>query len=162
MSDRHLDPGEPEKAWKPLRFFNIYRASMAGLFVVLGLVGVVPRAIGQYDAALFKSTAALYLVFAVLGILGSHWRRPGFETQVFTQVFVDIVAITDGPLSPLAALTETWCELEVPGIGPFDSSVPAVVVAELLVARVASELRDEARERIDRTEARWESMGTFE
>jgi len=74
---------------------------------------------------------------------------------------VDVVAITDGPLSPLASLTETWCELEVPGIGPFDSSVPAVVVAELLVAQVASQLRDEARERIDRTEALWKSTGTF-
>jgi DNA-binding MurR/RpiR family transcriptional regulator len=74
---------------------------------------------------------------------------------------VELVAITDGPLSPLASLTETWCQLEVPGIGPFDSSVPAVALAELLVAHVATELRDEARERIDRTEALWEATGTF-
>jgi DNA-binding MurR/RpiR family transcriptional regulator len=64
-------------------------------------------------------------------------------------------------LSPLAALTETWCEIEVPGIGPFDSSAPAVVVAELLVAQVASQLQEQARERIDRTEAMWKSTQTF-
>ena len=73
---------------------------------------------------------------------------------------VDIVAITDGPLSPLASLTETWCELHVPAIGPFDSSVPAVAMAELLVAYVATH-RDDARARIDRTEALWEATGTF-
>ncbi len=74
---------------------------------------------------------------------------------------VNIVAITDGPLSPLASLTDTWCALKVPAIGPFDSSVPAVAVAELLVAHVATQLRDKARARIDRTEAIWEATGTF-
>ena len=72
-----------------------------------------------------------------------------------------IVAITDGPLSPLAAMTDTWCALKVPAIGPFDSSLPAVAVAELLVAHIANELRDEARARIDRTEALWEATDTF-
>lgn len=74
---------------------------------------------------------------------------------------VDIVAVTDGPLSPLAELTETWCEVQVPAVGPFDSSVPAVAVAELLVAHIASELRDDARARIDRTEALWEATETY-
>lgn len=74
---------------------------------------------------------------------------------------VTIVAITDGPLSPLASLTRTWCELKIPAVGPFDSSVPAVTVAELLVAQVVSELRDEARDRIDRLEAFWQATGTF-
>ncbi len=74
---------------------------------------------------------------------------------------VQIVAITDGPFSPLASLTETWCELKVPAIGPFDSSVPAVAVAELLTAQVASQLQASARARIDRTEAMWEATDTF-
>ena len=74
---------------------------------------------------------------------------------------VHIVAITDGPLSPLAQLTEDWCALFVPGIGPFDSSVPAVAVAELLVAQVAHQLQDQAQERITRTESLWEATGTF-
>ena len=74
---------------------------------------------------------------------------------------VDLVAITDGPLSPLAELTGTWCQLEVPGIGPFDTSVPSVALAELLVAEVARELRDEAAARIDRVEDLWAATGTF-
>lgn len=81
--------------------------------------------------------------------------------RILADVGVDIVAITDGPLSPLVSLTDTWCEVRIPGIGPFDSSVPAVAIAELLVARVAADLQSEATDRIDRIEALWESSGTF-
>jgi len=72
-----------------------------------------------------------------------------------------LVAITDGPLSPLASLTDRWYGLQIPAIGPFDSSAPAVIVAELIVAQVAKQLGDEARNRIDQLEALWQSSGTF-
>ncbi|MEM8681167.1 MAG: MurR/RpiR family transcriptional regulator, partial [Planctomycetota bacterium] len=74
---------------------------------------------------------------------------------------VQIVAITDGPFSPLASLTTNWCELKIPAIGPFDSSLPVVAVAELMVAEAAGQLRAQARRRIDETERLWEDMGTF-
>lgn len=74
---------------------------------------------------------------------------------------VPIVAITDGPLSPLTALTDLWCRVDVPAVGPFDSSVPAVAVAELLVAQVARDMPDQATAWIDKTEAMWESTETF-
>ncbi|MCJ7712778.1 MAG: MurR/RpiR family transcriptional regulator [Chloroflexi bacterium] len=73
----------------------------------------------------------------------------------------EVIAITDGPLSPLARLTGSWVELYVPAIGPFDSSVPAVALAELLVAEVASQLRDSVTERVDRTEELWAATQTF-
>jgi len=92
----------------------------------------------------------------------ARYRRHAISvTRALADQGVEIVAITDGPLSPLAALTENWCELEVPGVGPFDSSVPAVAIAELLVAHIANELHDVARDHIDRTEALWEATGTF-
>ena len=72
-----------------------------------------------------------------------------------------LVAITDGPLSPLASLTDLWCELTVPAVGPFDSSLPAVTAAELLVHEVVAQLGDEARERLDRLEQLWEQTDTF-
>jgi len=55
----------------------------------------------------------------------------------------------------------TWCEIEVPAIGPFDSSVPAVAIAELLVSHVAKSLHQEATARIDRIEALWEETKVF-
>jgi len=82
-------------------------------------------------------------------------------TRVFADAGVSVVAITDSPLSPLAELADTWCEIEVPAIGPFDSSVPAVAIAELLVAQVAKEVHAEATARIDRIEALWEETEVF-
>jgi DNA-binding MurR/RpiR family transcriptional regulator len=73
----------------------------------------------------------------------------------------DIVAITDGPLSPLAELTDTWAAVHVPAIGPFDSSLSAVALAELLVMEVANQLHDGAIERIDRIEGMWAATSTF-
>jgi DNA-binding MurR/RpiR family transcriptional regulator len=81
--------------------------------------------------------------------------------QILADSGVEILAITDGPLSPLAGLTDIWCELHVPAIGPFDSSLPAVAIAELLVAEVGIQLHDVATERIDQTEGMWEATGTF-
>jgi DNA-binding MurR/RpiR family transcriptional regulator len=88
-------------------------------------------------------------------------RQVTTATRVFADSGVAIVAITDSPLSPLVELADTWCEIEVPAIGPFDSSVPAVAMAELLVARVAKDLREEATARIDRIEALWEETEVF-
>ncbi|MEZ5174971.1 MAG: MurR/RpiR family transcriptional regulator [Acidimicrobiia bacterium] len=72
-----------------------------------------------------------------------------------------IVAVTDGPLSPYAALADAWCDVSVPGIGPFDSSVPAVAVAEMLVAGVAAAMGEAAVASIDRTEAAWTATAAF-
>ena len=82
-------------------------------------------------------------------------------TRTWAEHGIPIVAITDSPLSPLAASAEVLCLLSVPAVGPFDSSVPAVVVAELVVAAVAVINRSEAQDRIDRLEALWAETETF-
>ncbi len=41
------------------------------------------------------------------------------------------------------------------------SSAPVVVMCELLVARVAEELKDDAKNRIDQIEALWEETKAF-
>ena len=92
----------------------------------------------------------------------ARYRRNSITAaRTLAEMGVTIVAITDGPLSPLASLTKTWCELKIPAVGPFDSSVPAVIAAELIVNKVVSQLGDEARERIDRLESLWQATGTF-
>jgi DNA-binding MurR/RpiR family transcriptional regulator len=91
-----------------------------------------------------------------------RYRQHAVDTALgFSDAGVAIVAITDGPLSPLAQLTDTWVGINVPAIGPFDSSVPAVTAAELLVAHVANKLHTGATARIDRTETMWAATGTF-
>ena len=92
----------------------------------------------------------------------SRYRRNSIlASQTLGEHGVTIVAVTDSPLSPLAELTELRCELDIPAVGPFDSSVPAVIAAELIVSKVVQEMRDEARDRIDKLEALWQSTETF-
>lgn len=72
-----------------------------------------------------------------------------------------VVALTDGPLSPLAALADRWCRVDVPAVGPFDSSLPTIAAVELLVTEVAHQLRDVATHRLDRAETLWALHGVF-
>ena len=91
-----------------------------------------------------------------------RYRRTVIQAaRILAESGIEIIAITDGPLSPLTRLADVWCELHVPAIGPFDSSLSAVAMAELLVAEVAGQLHDEATERIDRTEGMWAATATF-
>jgi DNA-binding MurR/RpiR family transcriptional regulator len=88
-------------------------------------------------------------------------RQVSNAAKVFADAGVTIVAVTDSPLSPLVDLADVWCEIEVPAVGPFDSSVPAVATAELLVSQVAKDLQNEATARIDCIEALWEKTEVF-
>jgi DNA-binding MurR/RpiR family transcriptional regulator len=72
-----------------------------------------------------------------------------------------VVAITDGPLSPLASLAVAWCQVDVRAVGPFDSALPTLTVVELVVADVAAQLRGAASDRLDRAEALWALHGVF-
>ncbi len=92
----------------------------------------------------------------------ARYRRHSVgAAKMLVEAGLQVVAITDGPLSPLASIAQVWCSLEIPAIGPFDSSVPAVTAAELIVSRVASLLKEEAQSRIDRTEELWAATDTF-
>lgn len=98
---------------------------------------------------------------AVVFDFARYRRSTVTAARALSDLGVTIVAMTDGPLSPLASITQLWCELRVPAVGPFDSSVPAVTAAELLIAQVVSDLGDRARDRIDQLEALWRATGTF-
>ena len=88
-------------------------------------------------------------------------RQVATAARVFAAARITVVAITDSALSPLVELADTWCQIQVPAIGPFDSSVPVVAMCELLVAQVATDLHDDATNRIDRIEALWEETAAF-
>jgi two-component system sensor histidine kinase PilS (NtrC family) len=93
--DRGSDAGFGSRPdWQPLRYFNIYRLALAALFMTLVTWGAAPRPLGAYDLGLFRATALAYLVFGLVAVLASHWRRPGFDLQVKLSVFGDIIAIT--------------------------------------------------------------------
>lgn len=69
----------------------------------------------------------------------------------------NVLAITDGPLSPLARTARETFFFSARGVGPFDSMVGGVALANVLVGAVAARVRATAAGRLDRIEAAWTS-----
>lgn len=74
---------------------------------------------------------------------------------------VKVTALTDGPLSPLVSLATSWCGVVVPSVGPFDSAAPTIALAEVIIARVATCLGDDATRRLDAVEQQWTQNRIF-
>jgi DNA-binding MurR/RpiR family transcriptional regulator len=73
----------------------------------------------------------------------------------------ELIALTDGPLSPLARLSRSLLVVQGEGIGPFDNYVGALALLAALVAAVAEALRDDATEDLDRVERTWQALGAL-
>jgi two-component system sensor histidine kinase PilS (NtrC family) len=83
-----------ESFWRSLRFFSIYRLSIAVLFLVAALVFGDTISLGTQDAGAFGQISVLYVLFAI-GLLIASLRRPRrFNLQLSVQVAIDIVALT--------------------------------------------------------------------
>ena len=66
-----------------------------------------------------------------------------------------VVALTDGPLSPLARRATVAFTVAAEGSGPFDSHVGELALVNALVAGVAARLRAAAAGRLDAIESAW-------
>lgn len=66
-----------------------------------------------------------------------------------------VVAVTDSPLSPLAALATERFVVAAEGPGPFDTHVGTLALLDALVAGVADRLRATATARLDAVEQAW-------
>lgn len=83
-----------ETAWKALHYFNLYRITLAGLFVTLTATGRLLPPLGVDDLPMFFFTSVIYLVFALISATLIVQRRPRYQWQVMGQGLFDIVAIT--------------------------------------------------------------------
>jgi DNA-binding MurR/RpiR family transcriptional regulator len=70
-----------------------------------------------------------------------------------------VLLVTDPWLSPLAADADLILPVEAGAPSPFDSLVPALALAEMLVAGVVDALGDQPRERIARYDRLWRDDG---
>jgi DNA-binding MurR/RpiR family transcriptional regulator len=77
------------------------------------------------------------------------------------KVGADVVAVTDGRLSPLAAGAAAVLTVAAEGTGPFDSHTGMLALANALVSAVAGRLRSTAAARLDRFEAAWRVSGAL-
>lgn len=147
-----------EKVW--ILSGETSQAGARALYSGLSMVRPRVRALEEHSFGTDLSDAGPQDVAIVFDFL-RYRRQVITAARVFANAGVSIVAITDSPLSPLVEFADSWCQIEVPAIGPFDSSAPIVVMCELLVARVAQELKDDAKNRIDRIEALWKDTDAF-
>jgi DNA-binding MurR/RpiR family transcriptional regulator len=66
-----------------------------------------------------------------------------------------VVAVTDGPLSPLARDAEAVLIVDADGVGPFDDYVGVLALLGALVTGAAAHLRTSATDSLDRIEHAW-------
>ena len=97
MSGPGILPPDTEASdsfWRSLRFFTIYRLSIAALFLVAAFAFGDTISLGTQDARMFGRVAAVYLLLAV-AFLFLLLRRPRrFNLQLSVQVAVDVAALT--------------------------------------------------------------------
>ncbi|MDX1373967.1 MAG: ATP-binding protein [Burkholderiales bacterium] len=84
----------PESFWISLRYFNLYRIMVAGLFLAASLYYEESLNLGSHGIARFRTICIWYLVFGIVfhGVLRN--LRDHFNLQLSLHVSLDIVAIT--------------------------------------------------------------------
>lgn len=82
------------KTWRPLQFLNLYRFSLAALFILLYHLGTFTPPLGAADRELFYHTSLAYLGFSVLALYPLLLRQPSFIAQLVSHILADIVFIT--------------------------------------------------------------------
>jgi two-component system sensor histidine kinase PilS (NtrC family) len=88
------DTDAVESFWRSLRFFSIYRLSIAMLFLVAALIFGDTVSLGTQDSRLFNRVAAVYLVLAIVFLVALLRRPRLFNLQLSVQVAADIAALT--------------------------------------------------------------------
>ena len=126
----------------------------------LSMVRSGVRALDEYSLGTDLSDAGASDV-AVVFDFHRYRRQVAVATRALARTGVTVLAVTDSPFSPLVEPADSWIQIEVPAVGPFDSSVPVVALCELLIADVANAIHDDATDRIDRIEALWERTEAF-
>ena len=165
---RSLDPATLARLARPLVnaeqvWILSGETSRAGASVLLSGLSMIRKGVHLIEQHNFGRdlSGATDRDAAVVFDFVRYRRNCVFAARALRDIGVSLVSITDSPLSPLASITDTWCELNIPAVGPFDSSLPAVLAAELIVLEVAEQLGTKTHPRIDRLEQIWKQTDTF-
>jgi len=84
---------EPDLTWRVLTTLNAFRALIAIALLVLFFAGGEPRVFGDLFPTLFWTTAATYLVLAIVSAIALRQRWFGADIQAVSQSLVDIAAV---------------------------------------------------------------------
>src|SRR2546430_3529885 len=84
----------PESFWISLRYFNLYRVALAGLFFPLSLVSGDALTLGAHSLHLFRLVSAGYMVAGIVFHAGLRRWREHFNLELTLHACTDGVAIT--------------------------------------------------------------------
>ena len=84
----------PADFWRSLRYFNLYRMILAGVFVFLASRFGTPLSLNVRSESLFMFASGVYAAAVLLSFLPIQLRRPRFNWQLAMQIGVDIVGLT--------------------------------------------------------------------
>lgn len=91
---RRSGESTPESFWISLRYFNLYRIMVAGLFLAASLYYEDSLNLGSHGIARFRTICMWYLAFGVVFHVVLRNLRDHFNLQLSLHVSLDIVAIT--------------------------------------------------------------------
>jgi len=80
-----------EHTWRPLGFLNKYRLLISLFFTLIYIFGLQFYPLASHDPDLFFVVALLYLFAAGVFVFLLRGQWPGFQTQIYLHVSVDIV-----------------------------------------------------------------------
>ena len=84
----------PDSFWISLGYFNLYRMTVAALFLTLSYIYEDALNLGSHSLQLFRYTCAGYLVLAILFQVMLRRLRELFNVQLSLQACADVLAIT--------------------------------------------------------------------
>ncbi|MGD9000300.1 MAG: ATPase, partial [Granulosicoccaceae bacterium] len=80
--------------WRVLHFLNLYRMTLAGLFLVLAVTGSQLAVLGSSYPKLFVTVSAVYLVASIVFSFAIKQRWLPLPFQLYSNIGTDIVATT--------------------------------------------------------------------
>ena len=84
---------QPERFWRSLRYFNVYRCVLALVLATTPLLLRSELPFASTNPTLYTYVAALYVLFSGTCFVALRSRVPGFDLQLTLQVVGDIVFI---------------------------------------------------------------------
>ena len=87
-------PNSHNQAWIPLHYLNLYRITLAALFVSSISIEKNLPVLGQYDPQVFLFVSYAYLIISMFCSFAIRWRIPSFEVLTNCLAFLDVVVLT--------------------------------------------------------------------
>jgi len=82
------------QAWVALHYLNLYRITLAALFVSSISIEQNLPVLGSYNPTLFLYVSFIYLITSMFCSFAIRWQKPSFEALTNSLAFLDVLVLT--------------------------------------------------------------------